>query len=143
MVSVKQIKLGLVFIYLIVSMGSRAQEADNPVYDSYNDTLLIIQKKIITQSKLLMPREELLQVDSLKVNQRGLTLVGFTMNAITLGNEVSLKSSSAIITAEMKNEIINGTIKYKFIYIKDIILQAKDGRKVLPTTKSLKITFTN
>ncbi len=119
------------------------QELDSKKFHPTLDTLIIIKGTLIDQSKVLMTREIIINTDTLKTNQKGMCVTGFSMNAITLGNEITLQSSSGAITEEMRNEILNGNIKYKFIYIKDIILQTKDGQVTSPSMRSIKITFTN
>jgi hypothetical protein len=120
-----------------------AQEGNEITYDHITDTLLIINDKVIDQYKVIMNRQELIQADTLKINQKGIWVSSFKMSAITLGQDIILSSNSALFSNEMITEIINGETKYKFIYLKDIILQSKDGRFMSPSTKSIKIIFSN
>jgi len=119
------------------------QELDSRKFHPVKDTLITINGALIDQNKVMMTRENMTNTDTLKTNHEGIQVTGFNMNAITLGKEITLHSSSGAITEEMRNEIINGSSKYKFIYIKDIILQTKDGQVASPSMKSFKITFTN
>ncbi|MFA6401234.1 MAG: hypothetical protein WCX31_06355 [Salinivirgaceae bacterium] len=120
-----------------------SQETDDKAFRLTIDTLIVINKTVIDQQKVMMPREDISNTDTLKTNQKGIIVTEFSMNAITLGKEITLHSSSGAITEEMRIEILNGETKYKFIYLKDIILQSHDGRFMSPSTKSIKIIFSN
>jgi len=133
----------IVFIIGTLSESSKSQDESEMKYDRIKDTLLIINEKLIDEYKVIMDRQELLKCDTLRVNQKGLWISSFKMSAITLGQDITLSSNLPIISNEMKNDIINGETKYKFIYLKDIILQSHDGRLMTPSTKSIKIIFSN
>jgi hypothetical protein len=120
-----------------------AQIEDLKKYDIFLDTLLIINGKPIDSERVLMTRQEIMNADTFRVNQKGLDIVGFTMTALTLGHSVELTTDKAILSQAMKNEILNKHSNFKFIYIKDINLQAKDGRLVAPSLNEIKVIFSN
>lgn len=120
-----------------------AQNNEESVYNHYTDTLIIIGDLVIDKDKIYINREELLESDTLKVNQRGFLVKSFKVQALALGANITLSSDSGAITTEMKNELLNDKVKYKFIYIKDLLLQSGDGRTVVPTTTSVKVVFKN
>ncbi len=134
----KSVKI-LLFITLIFFTTEKISA--QKTYDIYSDTLLIINEKPINKDRVLMKRKEMIEADTFKVNQRGLSITGFTMSAITLGRKVELKSNKPFLTAEMKDEILNKQSNFKFIYLKNIILRTKDGRSVGLSTKQIKIIF--
>jgi hypothetical protein len=123
----KSIKI-LLFVLLVFFVAEKVSA--QKIYDIYTDTLLIINGKPIDKDRILIKRKEILEADTFKVNQRGLTIMEFTMSAITLGKKVELKSNKPVLTSGMKNEILNKQANFKFIYLKNIILQTKDGRLV-------------
>jgi hypothetical protein len=143
--------LNFFFFFLITWVGCLnsgvtrlySQETEDKVFSHTIDTLIVINKTEIDRQKVMMPREDILNTDTLKTNQKGIIVTAFSMNAITLGKEITLHSSSGAITKEMQGEILNGEIKYKFIYLKDIILQSQNGQLMSPSTKSIKIIFSN
>lgn len=121
-----------------------AYNQDNEkTFNHYKDTLIIIGEKPIDKHKFFVNREELLENDSLKINQKGLKIISFEMKALALGNSISLTSKSNVLTPSMKQEIIKGKVKYKFFYLKNIILQNKNGEQLSPSTKDIKIIFKN
>jgi hypothetical protein len=120
-----------------------AQIEDLKKYDIFLDTLLIINGKPIDSERVLMTRQEIMNADTFRVNQKGLDIVGFTMTALTLGHSVELTTDKAILSQAMKSEILNKHSNFKFIYIKDINLQAKDGRLVAPSLNEIKVIFSN
>jgi hypothetical protein len=122
---------------------AHGQNQNEFAYDKFYDTLLIINGQLIDQDKVLVLREDFTKADTLRVNQKGLVLESFSMQAISLGTNVSLYADSPLLTTEMINLVLNGATKYKFIYLKDIILRSKDGRKLAPSTETIKIIFTN
>jgi hypothetical protein len=134
----KSIKI-LLFVLLVFFVAEKVSA--QKIYDIYTDTLLIINGKPIDKDRILIKRKEILEADTFKVNQRGLTIMEFTMSAITLGKKVELKSNKPVLTSGMKNEILNKQANFKFIYLKNIILQTKDGRLVGLSTKQIKIIF--
>jgi len=142
----KQFLITWLITFLIFCSGilsGNSQEISEIKYDIIKDTLLVINEKVIDHYKIIMDRQELLKCDTLKVNQKGLWVSSFKMSAITLGQDISRSTNSSVISSEMINEIINGNAKYKFIYLKDIILQSQDGKIYSPSTKCVKIIFSN
>ena len=132
----------LVFLK-VTTIHIYAQDEGLKKYDIFLDTLLIINGKPITTERILMTRQEIMNADTFRINQKGLTIVGFTMTALTLGHSVELTTDKTILSQAMKNEILNKQSNFKFIYIKDINLQAKDGRLVAPSLNEIKIIFSN
>ncbi|MBI9065698.1 MAG: hypothetical protein JEZ09_00320 [Salinivirgaceae bacterium] len=132
----------LIVIFFIISFCSFGQ-TEPKTYDKNNDTLLIMSNKLIDQDKILLERKFLMNSDSIKINQKGLTIKEFTVSSLALGKDISIKSDKPFITESIKDQIINEQNKYKFIYIKNIVLQTKDGRTLSPSTKSIKIVFIN
>lgn len=120
-----------------------SQNTELKKYDVFSDTLLIINDKTIDCERVLMNRKELFEADTFKINQKGLQIASFTMTAFALGYSIELFSSDPILTQAMRNEIINKQANFKFIYIKDINLQAKDGRIINPSINTIKIIFSN
>ena len=132
----------LFFIGTISSLVCNAQ-TDVKEYDTFVDTLLIISDVVLDKDKLLIDRQFLLDSDTIKINQKGLTVEGFSVSAIALGQSVSLDTKNPYLSESMKSDIIDEQNRFKFIYLKDIILTTKDGRKLSPSTKSIKIVFIN
>ncbi len=130
-------------VFVSICNISYGQINTEKIYDHKTDTLIVLGEKIVDTYKILINREALLNVDSLSVNQKDLQVVSFSMNALALGQNITLKSMSNVLTAEMKNEILNKDVNYKFIYLKNILLESKDGREFYPSTKSIKIVFKN
>jgi hypothetical protein len=120
-----------------------AQKTSEKTYNHLNDTLLIINDFYLDQDKMMLTREQLLNSDTIKINQKGLTVDHFTFYGIGLGKSVSLTTNYPLLSEDMKNEIINKETNYKIIYLKDIILRADDGRKVTPSIQTIKIIFSN
>ncbi len=134
----------LFFLFLTAMVFvSKGQQSQIYFYDTNTDTLLIINNKVINTEKVLMNRQEFVRSDTFKLNQPELKLVSYKMHAISLGSSQTLFSDKPYLTQEMLSLLLNGTIKYKFIYLKDIILQSDDGRFVSPSYKFIKVTFTN
>jgi len=85
----------------------------------------------------------LLEADTFRINQKGLKIVSFTMSAITLGHSIELITEKPILSSAMKDEILNKKHNYKFIYLKNINLQTREGIVISPSTKRIKIIFSN
>ncbi len=132
------------FWVLVMFVGGHTVKAQTvKSYNVFSDTLIVLNGKTITEDKIHIQREELNSKDTLKVNQRGLVVEKFTFQALALGQSIELQSESPVLTNEMLKSINNQETKYKFFYLKDIILRTKDGRKVSPTTRTIKIVFIN
>jgi hypothetical protein len=134
---------GGVVMWVLLLFAQSVNSQPTKSYNAFTDTLIILNGKTITEDKILVQREELNIKDTLKVNQRGLVVDGFTFQALALGQSIELQTEGAVLTNEMIKSINNHETKYKFFYLKDIILLTKDGRKVSPTTKTIKIVFIN
>ncbi len=142
--SIKTITINiLLFVFLSICDISYGQSNSEKIYDHSRDTLIVLGEKIVDTYKILINREALLNIDSLSVNQKDLRVISFSMNALALGQNITLKSTSNVLTTAMKNEILNEQTKYKFIYLKNILLQSKDGQDYFPSTRSIKIVFKN
>lgn len=137
------IKIAFSVILLIISIGNIQAQTQEKIFDHYSDTLVLLNEIFIDTHKVLLKREQVLAIDSLQVNQRGLKVKSFEFSAITLGNSIQLHSDGAKFTKAMHDEINNSKMNYKFIYIRDIILESEDGRQLEPSIKSIKITFSN
>lgn len=135
--------IGFILIALIWTGTSFGQQKDYKEYDVFLDTLLLINGKTINTERILMNRKEVVEADTFKINQKGLVLKSFTIQAITLGHSVELTTDKPIFSGAMKNEILNKQSNFKFIYIKDINLQTSDGRTVKPSLEVIKIIFNN
>lgn len=129
--------------FILVANCVLGQKSQIQQYDKFNDTLIVLGEIVIDKNKVYMDREDFLNIDSLVINQKGLQVTGFTMSALALGANVQIKSNTAQIGSEMKDVVTNEKPKYKFIYLKDILLYSSDGRKSNPSTKSVKIIFNN
>lgn len=129
------------FIFVLVVNIHSSIAQNNSAYDLFTDTLLIINSKTIDTDRLLMKRHELVDADSIRVNQKGMFVKSFTLTAFALGKSVELVSDQAVLTKAMKDEILNEQAKYKFVSLKNIILHTKDGREVQPSTKNVKVIF--
>ncbi len=137
------IKNIIILTFSIIWSSLSAQKASEKTYNHLNDTLLVINSTFLDQEKLMLTREQLLNSDTIKINQKGLALDQFTFYAIALGKSITLTTNFPLLSEDMKNEIINKEINYKIIYLKDIILRAEDGRKLKPSIKTIKIIFSN
>jgi len=141
--SSKLIHIVFVIFFVVIGKICDGQNVDENSYNHYTDTLIIIGDLVVDKYKVHINREDFLETDTLKVNQKGFKVISFKINALALGANITLSSESGAITTEMKNEILNERIKYKFIYLKDILLQSSDGRMKSPSTKSIKVIFRN
>lgn len=139
----KLLFLSICSIFLEINYPLQAQIRDQNKVDTYYDTLLIINGELVKEDKILMLRQDFIKNDTLRVNQKGLQVESFQLQALSLGTNVSLSSNEPLLTEDMINLIINDKIKYKFIYLKNIILRSKDGRALAPTFDSIKVVFTN
>ncbi len=120
------------------------QENDEKKYNSHYDTLIVINNLLIDSDKVMVTREQILEADTILVNQKGLNVVSFKFNALSLGNNITLQSDGCRITEEMKNLIVkNKDVSYKFFYIKDIVLYSGSNRQSEPSTKTVKVVFSN
>jgi len=124
-------------------MTGKNSNGQTTVFNHYSDTLIVMGKMVIDTEKVLIDREDFLSVDTLIINQKGLIISSFKLNALALGQNITLSSNSGIISEDMKNVVRNEATKYKFIYLKDILLQSRDGRTCYPSTPSIKIVFKN
>ncbi|MDA3894095.1 MAG: hypothetical protein PF517_20745 [Salinivirgaceae bacterium] len=122
---------------------SISQVNETRIYDIFQDTLLIINGKAIDSERILMKRLQVVEADTFEVNQKGIKVLGFTMTAFALGRSIELISQKPIFSKEMKDEILNKQTNFKFISIKNINLQTKDGRAVNPSLETIKIIFGN
>jgi hypothetical protein len=130
--------------FMVISLEQLCAQANSEkTYDVFRDTLIIIGNQVINKEKILLTREVLLNSDTIRINQKGLTIGQFSFYAIALGKSVNLTSNQPLLTNEMRNEIRNNNPNYKIIYLKDIILRTKDGREVKPSVQTLKIIFLN
>lgn len=136
----KATKIMLLCVFIIGAFSSFAQSS---AYDIFSDTLLIINGKTVDKDRVLMDRHELIDADTIRVNQKGLSIKSFTLTAFALGKSVELISDKSVLTGAMKDEILNKEAKYKFVSLKNINLQTKDGRVVQPSTKTIKVIFDN
>jgi len=143
----KKFRISILLIFIVLAELSInnlfSQNTELKKYDVFSDTLLIINNKPIDCERILMNRKELFEADTFKINQKGLLIANFKMTAFALGYSVELYSDKPILSQAMRNEIINKQANFKFIYIKDINLQAKDGRMVTPSVNTIKIIFSN
>ncbi len=128
---------------LISGLSITTYGQQEKIYDHHKDTLIVLGDLVLDTYKILVKREQVLAVDTLKVNLEGMTVASFKFSALSLGANVSLGSSNGTITEAMKAEIKSNRIHYKFIYLKDIVLKTEDGRNISPSLESIKITFSN
>lgn len=133
------------FLFLSVLMFmatvAAAQRTERCYDDS--DTLLIVGGQLINSDNYMIDRTRLQKCDSIAVNISGLRVESFNVSAFTLGQKVAITNSGDVFNDEVMASLINNESIFKFFYIKDIILRTSDGRKVSPSTRTIKITFTN
>lgn len=108
-----------------------------------NDTLLIVGGSLIDDEKFIINRNQLVENDTVFVNKNGLVVESFTVSAFSLGQKINLKNDGNALSDEVKYQLTNKESIFKFFYLKDIILRTKDGRMASPSTRTIKITFTN
>ena len=133
------------FLFLSVLMFmatvAAAQRTERCYDDS--DTLLIVGGQLINSDNYMIDRTRLQKCDSIAVNISGLRVESFNVSAFTLGQKVAITNTGDVFNDEVMASLINNESIFKFFYIKDIILRTSDGRKVSPSTRTIKITFTN
>lgn len=135
-----------IFLFIILSITSnlvKAQELSNVDNVAILDTFIVINGKTIDSDRILISRKELIEIDSIRVNKDGLIVSGFTITATTLGHSVELTTNKPFFSQEMKNEILNNRLNYKYIYIKNIHLQSKDSSIFQLSQRALKFIFKN
>ncbi len=130
-----------IFVFFITNLFS--QDGEGCKYDKFRDTLIVFNNQVINCEKIYIEREKFIEADTLLINQKGLVIDKFNIQAIALGQNIILSSNSNKILKSMKDLVTNQSTKYKFIYIKDIILRTTDGRLVSPSVNNIKIVFIN
>ena len=126
---------------LLLSLATFAQRPDDCYDDS--DTLLIVGGSLINSSNFMFDRAKLLACDTVFVNTAGLTVESFTVSAFALGQKLSVSNTGNVLAEDVLEQLTNKESIFKFFYLKDIILRSADGRRFPPTTRTIKITFTN
>ncbi len=111
-------------------------------YDD-SDTLLIVGGQIVDSDHFMMDRNLLIKNDTILVNRPGFNVDSFVFSAFALGQKVAVNNQGNVFNDEVIDHLINKESIFKFFYLKDIILRTSDGRKVSPSTRNIKITFTN
>ncbi len=133
------ILLALILPTSIVYAQSKQAES----YDKFYDTLLLMNDILLDKDKILITREQFLEADSFLVNQKGLVVKSFELSALSLGNQVSLRSNGPSITESMREVVKSESVSYKFVYIKNIVLSTTDLHKKKPSTQTIKLIFSN
>lgn len=110
-------------------------------YNADKDTLILINTKLIDRNKISLCRDSLFYCDSLRTNINSLSVASFTLASFTLGKSFELHSTSSLITPQMKTVIKGGQQKYKFVYLKNIVLFNKFGKTCNPAYNVVKISF--
>ena len=126
---------------LLLSLATFAQRPDD-CYDE-SDTLLIVGGKLINSGNYMIDRSKLLACDTVFVNRSGMTVESFTVSAFALGQKLSVTNTGNVISEDVLEQLTNNESIFKFFYLKDIILRSADGRKFSPSTRTIKITFSN
>ncbi len=111
-------------------------------YDD-SDTLLIVGGQIVDSDHFMMDRNLLIKNDTILVNRPGFNVDSFVFSAFALGQKVAVNNQGNVFNDEVIDHLINKESIFKFFYLKDIILRTSDGRMVSPSTRTIKITFTN
>ena len=124
---------------MLVSTIVAAQRTEHCYDDS--DTLLIVGGALINSNNYMIDRTKLQKNDSVFVNRPGFVVESFKVSAFTLGQKVAITNTGNVFNDEVMEQLINNESIFKFFYLKDIILRTNDGRKVSPSTRSIKITF--
>lgn len=137
----KKIRLILSAIIVMSSVALSAQTTDRCYDDS--DTLLIVGGQLIDSDHFMIDRNLLLKNDTVLVNLAGAKVESFVFSAFALGQKVTLTNTGNVFSEEFAEQLLNKESIFKFFYLKDIILRTSDGRKVSPSTRNIKITFTN
>lgn len=133
----------LLLCLFVSGISQKSYGQEEKIYDHHKDTLVMLENMVLDTYKVLVKREQVLTVDTLKVNLKGMSVASFNFSALSLGANVSLTSKDGTLTDAMKAEIKNTRVNYKFIYFKDIVLKTEDGRNISPSLESIKITFSN
>lgn len=126
---------------VMLSMALQAQNTERCYTES--DTLLIVGGQLIDNDHFMIDRNLLLNNDTIIVNRSGLKVESFVFSAFALGQKVTLTNDGNVLSDEFVEHLLNKESIFKFFYLKDIILRTSDGRKVSPSTRNIKITFTN
>lgn len=134
-------RLFLSVLIIMTSMTLSAQNTER-CYDE-SDTLLIVGGQLIDNDHFMIDRNLLLKNDTVFVNLAGAKVESFVFSAFALGQKVTLTNTGNVLSEEFVEHLLNKESIFKFFYLKDIILRTSDGRKVSPSTRSIKITFTN
>lgn len=130
---------------LILAVMSKFVSGQNEIakYDKFSDTLLIVNGEIISSDKIYMNRMDFVNSDTFRINQKGIIVASYSMTSFAIGKSIELESEMAVLTKAMKDAILNKQANYKFVSIKNINLQTKDGRLVHPSMSNLRIIFEN
>ncbi len=126
---------------LMLPMLSAAQSCDVVYNDA--DTLLYVGGQLINTEKYLLNRDNLRKKDTVLVNKPGMYVEQFTVSAFALGTKITMSNIGNILSDEVLDVLTNNELNFKFFYLKDIILRANDGRRCVPSTRTIKITFSN
>lgn len=130
--------LSVLMMFTTVAMAQRTERC----YDD-SDTLLIVGGVLINNSNYMIDRTKLQKNDTVFVNISGLTVESFNVSAFTLGQKIAIANTGNVFNDEVMEQLINNESIFKFFYLKDIILRSADGRKFSPSTRTIKITFSN
>ena len=130
--------LSVLMMFTTVAMAQRTERC----YDD-SDTLLSVGGVLINNSNYMIDRTKLQKNDTVFVNISGLTVESFNVSAFTLGQKIAIANTGNVFNDEVMEQLINNESIFKFFYLKDIILRSADGRKFSPSTRTIKITFSN
>lgn len=133
-------RFSLFTVFFLLSLSLCAQT--NRVFTD-NDTLLIVGGSLIDAEKITINRNQLVENDTVFVNKKGWIVESFSVSAFALGQKLNLKNDGNALSDEVKYQLTNKESNFKFFYLKDIILRSNDGRLASPSTRTIKITFTN
>lgn len=128
-------------VLMMLTTVATAQRTERCYDDS--DTLLIVGGALINNSNYMIDRTKLQKNDTVFVNISGLTVESFNVSAFTLGKKIAIANTGNVFNDEVMEQLINNESIFKFFYLKDIILRSADGRKFSPSTRTIKITFSN
>ena len=131
----------LLSVLMVLTTVAAAQRTERCYDDS--DTLLIVGGALINNSNYMIDRTKLQKNDTVFVNISGLTVESFNVSAFTLGQKIAIANTGNVFNDEVMEQLINNESIFKFFYLKDIILRSADGRKFSPSTRTIKITFSN
>ena len=132
----------LLIVFLAVFPTVLFAQNTERYYDD-SDTLLIVGGQIVDSDHFMMDRNLLIKNDTILVNRPGFNVDSFVFSAFALGQKVAVNNQGNVFNDEVIDHLINKESIFKFFYLKDIILRTSDGRKVSPSTRTIKITFTN